>query len=113
MQDLLTQTQFDLAVCVAVFLGFAAILFGLGKIGRSNVYRGFMIAFSALICAGYATQHFVYEEPSNFMGFPLMGIVCWGGIGLIQIVHIHLNIQRNRLEAEQKKYEDLFRNFPL
>jgi len=95
--------EFSLLICVAVCVGFAAILVGFGSIGRSNVYRGFMIFYSALICVGYLTQHFVYEEPPNFMGFPLMGIVCWGGIGLMQILHIRLNNQHRRLDQQKSE----------
>lgn len=58
------------------------------------------MVLSALLCAGYLTQHFVYEEPMNFMGFPLAGVVCWGMIGATQILHIRLNNQRRQLDAE-------------
>lgn len=97
--------EFSLLMSLAVFVGFAAIVGSLSRIGRSNVFRYLMLVYSLLICAGYLTQHFVYEEPPNFMGFPLMGVLCWGVIGLLQILHVRTNNQLRRLEEERRFYE--------
>jgi hypothetical protein len=94
-------TLLDSIVCFAAIFGFIFMLFGLGEVGYNNVYRVFIMLYAWALAGGYAAQHWLEHKPSDFMGFPLMGIFCWGAIGAMQILHIRMNIRKHAQEEER------------
>ena len=93
----------DSAVCAGALFGFFLIVVGLGQCGYNNIYRGFMFVYSIALCGGYAAQYWLENKMPDFMGFPLMGIFCWGIIGVFQLAHVKLNNDRRKREEDEAR----------
>lgn len=95
-------TPLDNIVCFGALFGFLFIFFSLGEVGNSNIFRSFMLLYSFALTGGYAAQYWWEGKELDFIGFPLTGIFCWGMIGVFQILHIRLNIQRRKRLEEYR-----------
>jgi len=92
----------DAAVCAGALFGFFLMVVALGSWGNSNIYRGIMLVYCLALTSGYAAQYWWEHKEPDFMGFPLMGVFCWGIIGVFQILHIRLNYARQKREQEDE-----------
>lgn len=85
-------------------IGFVMLVVGMGNIGKNNAYRAFILFWALGVSALYAVQTAVAEQPVNAMGFPLLGIFCWGIISAFQVGHMRMNSEQQRLTEEYEQY---------
>jgi hypothetical protein len=83
-------------------IGFILLVVGMNN--RNNTYRAFLLVWALGVTALYAVQTAVAEQPINGMGFPLLGIFCWGIISAFQVAHMRMNSEQKRLNEEYEQY---------
>lgn len=87
----------------ASFIGLILLIIGMNN--RNNTYRAFVLVWAFLVATLYAIQTVVAEQPMNALGFPLLGIVCWGIISGFQVAHMRMNTRSKRLDEEYEQYK--------